>query len=311
MNLQQLYYFKTIAELEHYTRASEALKVNQSSLSHAMQSLEQELNVKLFARSGRNIVLSQYGKLFLPYVTQALSALEGGITELRHAIDPDTGIVTIASFPSLAEFVPDIIVRYVSETNRVDVRLRTDQEATYYGLREKLLDGAVDLVIATEIDDPRVGSVFIGEHDFVLLVPKQHRFAGRERVALEELDGENFIAYSRDSQLRNQYDKLFRKLGVHPRITTETAHDIMIYGMVAAGRGIAITPMPLGGAPYNVCLVPVEGASRRKLYLMWNKESHLPPAATQFRDYIVSRGLVFDEYRQRMKNLSITNREDM
>ena len=96
MNLQQLYYFKTVAELEHYTRAAEMLRVNQSSLSHAMQSLEQELNVRLFSRSGRNVVLSQYGKMFLPHVLQALDTLENGVTELRSAVDPETGIVSIA-----------------------------------------------------------------------------------------------------------------------------------------------------------------------------------------------------------------------
>ena len=299
MNLQQLYYFKTIAELEHYTKASEALNVNQSSLSHAMQSLEHELGVKLFTRSGRNVTLSQYGRMFLPHVTQALDALDVGVTELKHAVDPETGIVTIACFPSLSEFVPDIIVRYISETGRVDVRLQTNQEATYYTLREQLLEGKVDLVFATEIDDPRVGSTLIGEQGFVLLAPSGHRFAGRESVELHEMDGEDYIAYSKDSQLRRQTDKMFRQLGVKPRITTETAQDVMIYGLVAAGRGVAITPYPLGGAPYNVSLVPIRGMERRKLYLMWNKEAYLPPAAAYFRDFIINRGPVFDEYRRR------------
>ena len=299
MNLQQLYYFKTIAELEHYTKASEALNVNQSSLSHAMQSLEHELNVKLFVRSGRNIVLSQYGKMFLPHVLQALETLDRGVVELRNAIDPETGIVSVACFPSLAQFVPDIIVRYVSETNRVDVRLQTNQEATYYALREQLLDGKVDLVFATEIDDPRIGSTPIGEQSYVLLVPANHRFAERESVDLRELDGENYIAYSKDSQLRHQADRMFRQIGIHPRITTETAQDIMIYGLVAAGHGIAITPWPLGGAPYNVRMITVNGMEKRKLYLLWNKEAYMPPAAAQFRDFIFKNGLVFDEYRQR------------
>lgn len=299
MNLQQLYYFKTIAELEHYTKAAEALSVSQSSLSHAMQGLEQELNVKLFARSGRNVVLTKYGKMFLPHVMQALETLEGGIAELRHAVDPDSGVVTIACFPSLAQFVPDIIVRYISETNRVDVRFQTNQEATYYTLREQLLGGKVDLVFATEIDDPRVGKTPVGEQSFVLLVPKTHRFASYDSIDLRELDGENFIAYSKDSQIRHQYDAYFRRNGIRPRITTETAQDVMIYGLVAAGHGIAVTPWPLEGTPYNVKLVPLQGVHKRKLYLMWNRENYLPPAAAYFRDFISKQGLVFDEYRLR------------
>ncbi len=299
MNLQHLYYFKTIAELEHYTKASEALNVNPSSLSHAMQSLEHELGVRLFVHNGRNIALSQYGKMFLPHVVQAIDSLEGGVAELRHAVEPDTGIVSIACFPSLAEFVPDIIVRYISETKRVDARLNTSQEATYYQLREQLLGGEVDLVFATEIRDPRVGSALIGEQSFVLLVPEKHRFAQRESVDIHELDGEDYIAYSRDSQLRQQYDECFRREGIRPCIKAETAQDVMIYGLVAAGHGIAITPWPLGGAPYNVRLIPVEGAHKRKLYLMWNKETYISPAAASFRNFVVNSGLVFDEYRRR------------
>lgn len=299
MNLQQLYYFKTIAELEHYTKASEALNVNQSSLSHAMQSLEHELNVKLFVRSGRNVALSSYGRMFLPYVDQALSALDSGVTELKHAIDPDKGIVTLTCFPSLAQFVPDIIVRYVSETNRVDVRLETSQEATYYTLREHLLAGKVDLVFATEIDDPRIGKSLIGEQSFALLVPKNHRFASYDDIDLAEVDGENFIAYSKDSQIRHQSDAYFRRHGIRPHITTETAQDVMIYGLVAAGHGIAMTPWPLGAAPYNVRVIPLRGVHKRSLYLMWNKESYLPPSAVQFRDFVVKQGTVFDEYRLR------------
>lgn len=299
MNLQQLYYFKTIAELEHYTKASEALNVNQSSLSHAMQSMEQELGAKLFIRSGRNIALSPYGKMFLPHVNQAIDALESGITEIRHAIDPETGIVSIACFPSLARFIPEVIVRYISETNRVDVRLQPGQEATYHTLREQLLNGKIDLVFATEMDDPRIGSSFIGEQSFALLVPESHRFAERESVHIRELGGENYIAYSKDSQLRQQSDRMFRQLGIRPRITTETAQDVMIYGLVAANHGIAITPWPLGGAPYNVRLVPIEGMEKRKLYLLWNKETYTSPAVAQLREFIIQKGPIFDEYRQR------------
>lgn len=299
MNLQYLYYFKTIAELEHFTRAAEVLNVGQPRLSHAMQSLERELNVKLFVQSGRNVVLSPYGQMFLPHVTKALGILDHGVNELQRAADSAKSVVTIACFPSLAQFLPDIIVRYVSETNRTDVRLQTNQEATYYTLREQLLVGKVDLVFATEIDDPRVGTAEIGEQSYALLVPQEHRFAERESVDLHELDGETFIAYSKDTQLRRQFDEYLRSEDIRLHISAESAQDIMIYGLVSAGHGIAVTPWPLGGAPYNVRVIPLQGVEKRKLYLMWNKDGFLPPAAAYFRDYVVKQGAVFDEYRLR------------
>ena len=297
MNLQQLYYFKAIAELEHYTRASEQLSVSQSSLSHAIAGLEDELNVKLFARKGRNVVLTKYGRLLLPYVSKSLETLETGMVKLSDFISPETGTVSIACFPSLAQFVPEIIVRYISETNRVNVRLQSNQEATYSALRDQLLAGNVDMVFATEIDDPRIGSAFIGEHELVLLVPPSHPLAQRESVDLRELDGEDFIAFDHSAQIRAQLDNIFDCLQIHPNIRMESGQDVIIYGLVAASHGVAIVPYPLGGAPYHVKIVRIAGGllPARRLYLSWNKEEYMPPAAEYFRDFIVNHGPVFDE----------------
>ena len=61
MNLNQLYYFSKLAEVEHYTKAAEALDISQPSLSHAIGSLEKELGTKLFEKQGRNVALTKYG----------------------------------------------------------------------------------------------------------------------------------------------------------------------------------------------------------------------------------------------------------
>ena len=300
MNLRQLYYFKAIAELEHYTRAAEKLYVSQSSLSHAIQELEEELNVEFFVKRGRNVELTKYGRMFLPYVQKTLETLETGMAKLADCINPNTGTVVMAGFPSLAQFAPDIIVRYVSETNRVEVRLQFNQEATYARLRSQLLEGQVDLIFATEVSDPKIGSSYIGDHPLVLLVPLGHRLARFDEVDLRELDGEDFISFDADCQLRGETDWIFQKLGVRPNITMETAQDLIIYGLVAANHGVAIIPYPLGGAPYNTKIVRIAGdIPPRRLYMMWNKEQYLPPAAEYFRDFIIRSGEVFTQFMQK------------
>ena len=51
MNLNHLYYFKVLAETEHYTQAANMLNITQPSLSHAISQLEDELNCYLFENS--------------------------------------------------------------------------------------------------------------------------------------------------------------------------------------------------------------------------------------------------------------------
>ena len=246
------------------------------------------------------VQLTKYGKMFLPYVQKTIETLETGKAKLADYINPNTGTVVMAGFPSLAQFAPDIIVRYVSETNRVDVRLQFNQEATYNELKEQLLAGDVDLIFATEIDDPRIASSYIGEHQIILLVPKGHRLAQYDQVDLRELDGEDFISFDSDCQLRTVTDHIFQELGIRPNITMETAQDIIMNGLVAANHGVAIMPFPLGGAPYNTKVVRIaNNIPPRQLYLMWNKEQYLPPAAEYFRDFIIRSGEVFTQFLEK------------
>ena len=87
MNLRQLYYFRTIAELEHYTQAAEKLYVSQSNLSHAIQEMEEELNVLLTQ------VLEAFYKIrSLPQIKKKPSTSEiiDWIQALVHGgVDPD------------------------------------------------------------------------------------------------------------------------------------------------------------------------------------------------------------------------------
>ena len=182
--------------------------------------------------------------------------------------------------------------------------MQFNQEATYARLREQLLDGQVDLIFATGVDDPRIASSYIGEHQIVLLVPLGHRLAKYDQVDLRELDGENFIAFDTDCQLREVTDQVFQELGIQPNITMETAQDLIIYGLVAASHGVAIIPYPLGGAPYNTKILPITNRiPPRRLYMMWNKEQYLPPAAEYFRDFIIRSGEVFTQFMEKTGQL--------
>lgn len=285
MNLQQLQYFKMVAELEHFTKAADRLSITQSSLSHAIKGMEEELNVELFTRSGRNVVLTKYGKMLLPYVRDSLDALEAGISTVRHAIDPDSGMIAIDCFPSLITFLPDLIIQYISETKRLNIHVQTNHQ-TFTLLKEHLLSGAVDLAFATKIDHPDIGCTPVGHHELVLLVSSRHRLANQNEVDLEELDGEELIAYTANCQIRQQIDHMFACRGIQPKITLETEQDMFMYSLVAADYGVAITPYPISGAPYNVRIVHIRSIEHmRILYMMWNKANYMPPRGGVFSGF--------------------------
>lgn len=298
MNLKQLEYFRVIAELEHFTKASERLLISQSSLSHSIKELESELGVELFMRQGRNVKLTKYGQMFLPFVTQALDTLGEGCQRLRDYVDPNTGTLNIAVPPSLGAFISYMTVYYISETGRTNINFQINQIGTYDEISNQVVRGELDLAFSTDIDSPLVGKALVGHHEMVLLVSKSHPLANRSSINLKDINGERFIHYTRSTQIRRTLDEEFEKLDIHPKMVAETLQDHVIYGLVAANQGISIVPRPLGTVPYNVKIIPIEnaGPDPRKIYLLWNKQSYLPPAAVRFRDFVVQHGHIFDDY---------------
>lgn len=85
MELQQLKYFTVAATELHITRAAEILHIAQPALTQSIKRLENELGVQLFIRNGRNIILSDTGKLFYKKITPILNQLENVADEVREA----------------------------------------------------------------------------------------------------------------------------------------------------------------------------------------------------------------------------------
>ena len=82
MDIHSLIYFKKVAELQHFTRAAEELRVAQPSLSRTISALETELGVKLFDRVGKNVTLNRFGEILLRHTNAILQEMQDISTEL-------------------------------------------------------------------------------------------------------------------------------------------------------------------------------------------------------------------------------------
>ena len=91
MEIEQLQYFKTVATMQHMTRAAEVLSISQPALSKSIANIEQVLGVPLFDREGRSIYLNRFGQLFLQSVNIILDEYERIIEEFEDIIKPGSG----------------------------------------------------------------------------------------------------------------------------------------------------------------------------------------------------------------------------
>lgn len=129
MNLQQLEYFKIIAETKNFTTASDILSVTQPALSKAISKLEEELDVKLFQREGRNIKITEFGDVFLKYAKGALSEVEKGKLKLKEMKNNSDMIISISSTACIgATFIPFLISSFFNDNSKV--KFNIDNQST-------------------------------------------------------------------------------------------------------------------------------------------------------------------------------------
>ena len=125
MNLSQLYYFKKLAELQHYTRAAKELYIAQPTLSDAISSLEKELGVALFCRDGRSVKLTSNGSEFYRYVSDSLRSLDDGIDAMNRRKTQLGGTVSLgATFTVQDDYLPTLLKAYREHVGD-EVRIET------------------------------------------------------------------------------------------------------------------------------------------------------------------------------------------
>ena len=103
MELRHLRYFTVLAGTLNFTRAAERLHVTQSTLSHQIRQLEDEIGQPLFERVGRRVSLTEAGDEFLHHAAQALRAIDLGLGALRQDAVQSTGLLRIGSNGSFAD----------------------------------------------------------------------------------------------------------------------------------------------------------------------------------------------------------------
>ena len=290
MELQQLKYFREVAEREHVTRASEKLFVSQSAVSRAVTQLEEELGVPLFYRQRRAIVLSPYGRVFLEHVTRALNILESGKRLLSELTGEESGVVSLGFLHSLGvEMVPRLIKEYRRKHPRVQFTLLVQRSGAM--LMEELVAGSIDLCLSVPgmFGQSDVRWNHLLDEELLIAMPQTHRLAARHTLNMKELSSEPFLALSPEHTLRIIFDKVCADASFLPKIAFEGMDIATLRGLIAAGLGMGLLPPAPARFAGIVEIKLSRGHPIRPLGIGWVDDRYLPASAIEFRKFVVSK----------------------
>lgn len=289
MNLSHLRYFVQLAKTGHYTRTAEQLYITQPSLSHAISQLEHELGVPLFEKAARGVTLTQFGQQFLESVQQSLAILDESVHYLQQCAK-GSGIIRLGLLRTLGvDYVPKLAAEYIKLHPEQKVEF-TFQSGVTFELLEKLKRREVDLVFSSKApDEYNLTSLPVTHQDLVLIVPANHPLAAKHTAELSEILDEPFIQFAHGSGLRYVVDGLFAAIDAVPNTAYETQEDQVVAGMVANGFGIAIVPYMDMLLRLNVKILQIAKPNPdRKFFLVTDPTVTLSPAASGFRDFVLS-----------------------
>ncbi|GMK39732.1 LysR family transcriptional regulator [Paenibacillus sp. CCS19] len=287
MELLQLKYFRTVARLEHMTKAAEQLHIAQPALSRTISRLEEDLGVLLFDRVNRQIRLNAFGKTFLSKVELALSLLDEGKKEVMEMAGLERGTISIAT--NTLNCLSPAVEAFREKFPNVRFRINQIAPTETYSISELLEQGITDLGFGPiAFGKPGIRECSVLQTKIFLAVPSGHRLEKQSSITLEQAADEPFIEYKTGHPFRKANDEISRRAGIQRTILCEVDEPAALHGLVRSGLGVAFLPGCKWNDVAQYSLLPIQDSdNKHTFFVSWNETRYLSEAAREFQYFLI------------------------
>ena len=281
MEMQQVRYFVTLAQVLNFTRAAETCNVSQPALTRAIQQLEHELGGPLFHRERGNTHLSELGRMMLPYL-EAIHEQTCAAKEQAKAIKKlENATLTIGTMCTIGpQLVADLLIRFRQANPDVEVRVI---DAGAPDMIDKLVKGDLELAVVGVPDElpDSLHQLPIFEEKFVVLLPPNHRLCAKNPVRAADLHEELYVSRS-NCEVFGPVSADLKQRGIRMRKVFSSPRDDWVQGMIKAGLGIGFFPEFAVTDPDLVVRPLVEPGYTRTIYFATVRGRPHSPAVGAF-----------------------------
>jgi len=239
MELRHLRYLVAVAEELHFGRAAIRLHISQPPLSQQIRQLEEELGVKLFDRTKREVRLTEAGKRIISEAYQVLSQVDHFISVSSRASEGAIGHLSIAGPGGVNEILIDTLRNFANRYPGVHIELQFMNSGMQI---EALREGRIDVgFVNMPINDPTLMMETVRREPMWVAMPKGHPLAHHGRVPLTALADQQFILFARRSSpgLHDLITAACRNAGFSLMVAHEVDNIIASLTLVTAGLGLA------------------------------------------------------------------------
>ena len=231
VELRHLRYFQVLAETLNFTRAAERAHVTQSTLSHQIKQLEEQIGTRLFDRIGKRVVITESGEVFLAFIARALKEVDQGLGALKRDPNALTGVIRVgATHTFCLQFIPICVATFVGRYTGVKVIV---EELAADAIAAGLKGGSLDLGITYRPSGP--GDLLfepLYNEELMLVVGSEHPFAKRKRLRMVELHHQRLVLLPEAFATRQLLEECFTACGAEPLVVAEMNTLAPMLGLV-------------------------------------------------------------------------------
>lgn len=289
MELRHLRYFAALADRLNFTRAAEDVHVTQSTLSHQIRCLEDELGVLLFERSGHRVSLTPSGRGFLSTVIRVLREIDDGIVTLKESEVAISGVLNIGATHTFnMRLIPDCVARFLTSNPAVQIRI---EELPAAQIEDRIAREQLDVGISYRPQDAlSAGDLYfepLYSEEMVLAVPDGHALSQRRRVRMCELHRQRIVLPSREFGTRTSLDAQFRSVGAEPVVVAEVNTTAMALDLARRLQVLTMASEYVVKGQSGLKCVPVESPKPiRTPSLLWKHGRRHTAAAKLFAEIV-------------------------
>ncbi|PYF81086.1 MULTISPECIES: LysR family transcriptional regulator [Marinomonas] len=303
LTFRQLQVFKSVYELNSYSRAGDMLGLSQPAVSNQIRQLENALEQPLFEYVGRQL----YSTATANRLAQCIDTMFDEIQRFQNDVSAETGLVagelTLVAVSTAQYVVPYLLRAYSNLHPKVTINVKVMNRAAAI---ERFNENHDELIIMGMVpnDKPMVSIPFLN-NELVAVAPKDHPILTLPDITLGTFLEQNLLLREAGSGSRLALELHCQKQRVRLQAEMEIGSNDAIKHAVIAGLGVAVLPklgvlseLTLG----SLIEVPVKDFPlRRSWCLIYPQSRHPTPTMRSFIEYIQQNIGQFETMFSRMK----------
>jgi len=259
MEIRQLRYFVKLAEALNFSVAAKELFITQSTLSHQILQLENELQQPLFLRNSHGVSLTEAGHTLLPLARETLHSADNCLLRLEELKNLTGGELNIGVTFSFASIMAETVTAFLRLYPHVKVNVT---QSTMTELMAQLENHELDFVLAFKpsVANPKIDSQILFHHRLAAVVSEHHALADKDTISLEELQRYDLIMSRKGTQARNVFDAAIAGTDYHYRIKVEMNMVYLLFKLLRESNYVTVLSESTVAYEHGLKAIPIVGS---------------------------------------------------